>query len=280
MAFGSSVATEANLHESAGSPSAVQFQRVSISFGDNSVLSDLSFTASSGEMIIILGAAGTGKSTLLKLANGLLRPDSGRIYIFGKDINALPPRELFAFRSNIGMVFQEGALFDSLSVRENVAFRLREQHDNEEEIERKVKEALRFVELEGTIDKFPAELSGGMRRRVAIARAIITRPKLLLYDSPTGGLDPITSNTIIELIVKQRDVYESTALLVTHRLQDAFTLATHVFNRETNHMEPIAGGGVDEKTRLMLLRDGGIAFSGNLIELLESKDPYIQEYLA
>jgi phospholipid/cholesterol/gamma-HCH transport system ATP-binding protein len=280
MASGNSPAAEASRHDATGSPPAVQFQYVSISFGDNSVLSDLSFAASSGEMIIILGVAGTGKSTLLKLANGLLRPDSGSICIFGKDINALPPAELFAFRSNIGMVFQEGALFDSLSVRENVAFRLREQHDDEEDIERKVKEALRFVELEGTIDKFPAELSGGMRRRVAIARAIITRPKLLLYDSPTGGLDPITSNTIIELIVKQRDVYESTALLVTHRLQDAFTLATHVFNRETNRMEPIAGGGVDEKTRLMLLRDDGIAFSGSLIELLQSKDPYIQEYLA
>lgn len=260
-------------------PPAVEFEHVSIGFDGHSVLHDITFSASVGEMLIILGASGTGKSTLLKLANGLLRPDSGRIRIFGKDINDLPRREMFAFRSNIGMVFQEGALFDSLSVRENVAFRLREQHDDEEEIERRVAEALRFVELEGAIDKFPAELSGGMRRRVAIARAIITQPRLLLYDSPTGGLDPITSNTIIELIVKQRDVYDSTALLVTHRLQDAFTLATHTFHRETNRMERIADGGVDDDTRLMLLRNGDITFSGSLVDLLRSQDAYIQGYL-
>jgi phospholipid/cholesterol/gamma-HCH transport system ATP-binding protein len=258
----------------------VQFEKVSIGFDGHSVLSNISFTATAGEMCILLGAAGTGKSTLLKLANGLLRPDLGHIRIFGQDIEEIPERDMFAFRSNIGMVFQESALFDSLSVRDNVAFRLHEQHDSEEDIERKVREALRFVELEDAIDKFPAELSGGMRRRVAIARAIITQPKLLLYDSPTGGLDPITSTTIIELIMKQRDVYESTALLVTHRLQDAFTLATHRFDRATNKMERIEGDGVDPKTTLMVLRDSQIAFSGSLVDLLRSKDPYIQEYLA
>ncbi len=140
-------------------------------------------------------------------------------------------------------------------------------------------ESLRFVELEDAIDKFPAELSGGMRRRVAIARAIITQPKLLLYDSPTGGLDPITSTTIIQLVMKQRDVYESTALLVTHRLQDAFTLATHRFDRKTNSMERFPNDGVDPNTTIMVLRDGRIAFSGSLVELLRSKDPYIEEYL-
>jgi phospholipid/cholesterol/gamma-HCH transport system ATP-binding protein len=176
-------------------------------------------------------------------------------------------------------VFQESALFDSLSVRDNVAFRLREQRDDEADIERKVTESLRFVELEDAIDKFPAELSGGMRRRVAIARAIITQPKLLLYDSPTGGLDPITSTTIIQLIMKQRDVYESTALLVTHRLQDAFTLATHRFNRKTNQMERFPDDGVDPNTTIMVLKNSGIAFTGSLVDLLKSQDPYIKEYL-
>lgn len=257
----------------------VQFEHVYLGFDGRSVLNNISFMARTGEMIVILGPAGVGKSILLKLANGLIRPDSGKIKIFGQNINDLPEREMFAFRSNIGMVFQESALFDSLSVRDNVAFRLREQRDNEEDIERRVKESLRFVELENAIDKFPAELSGGMKRRVAIARAIITQPKLLLYDSPTGGLDPITSTTIIQLVMKQRDVYESTALLVTHRLQDAFTLATNRFNRETNQMERIAGDGVDPNTTMMVLKETGIAFSGSLIDLLKSKDPYIKEYL-
>lgn len=279
MSTAETIASPLPVQEDAPGP-VVQFEKVSIGFDGKSVLSNISFTAAVGEMCILLGAAGTGKSTLLKLANGLLRPDLGHIRIFGQDIEQIPERDMFAFRSNIGMVFQESALFDSLSVRDNVAFRLREQHDNEEDIERKVREALRFVELEDAIDKFPSELSGGMRRRVAIARAIITQPKLLLYDSPTGGLDPITSTTIIELIMKQRDVYESTALLVTHRLQDAFTLATHRFDRKTNKMERIADDGVDPKTTLMVLRDGQIAFSGSLVDLLRSKDPYIQEYLA
>ena len=257
----------------------VQFEHVVIGFDGNTVLNDLSFTATTGETLVILGPAGSGKSILLKLANGLIRPDSGRIRIFGQDIDAMPQRDLFAFRSNIGMVFQESALFDSLSVRDNVSFRLQEQHDDEADIERKVKESLRFVELEDAIDKFPAELSGGMRRRVAIARAIITQPKLLLYDSPTGGLDPITSTTIIALIMKQRDVYENTALLVTHRLQDAFTLATYRFNRKTNEMERFPNDGIDPNTTLMVLRDGHIAFSGSLVDLLRSQDPYIKEYL-
>ena len=257
----------------------VQFQHVSIGFDGHLVLNNINFTARSGEMIIILGPAGGGKSILLKLANGLLRPDSGHIWVFGKEISSMPERELFAFRRNIGMVFQESALFDSLSVRDNVAFRLREQNDNEEDINRRVTESLRFVELEDVIDKFPTELSGGMRRRVAIARAIITQPKLLLYDSPTGGLDPITSTTIIQLVMKQRDVYDSTALLVTHRLQDAFTLATHQFNLKTNQMERMPDDGVDPNTSIMVLKEGRIAFTGSLVDLLRSQDPYIQEFM-
>ncbi|MGO8719790.1 MAG: ABC transporter ATP-binding protein [Acidobacteriaceae bacterium] len=264
-----------------GDPAApvVSFEHVSIGFDGHSVLLDISFQARSGEMVIVLGPAGGGKSILLKLANGLIPPDAGRVKLFGKDINKLSQHDLFEFRSHIGMVFQEGALFDSLSVRDNVSFRLLEEHDNAEDINRRVVESLRFVELEAAIDKFPDELSGGMKRRVAIARAIITQPQLLLYDSPTGGLDPITSATIIELVMKQRDVYESTALLVTHRLQDAFTLATHRFNLKTNQMERIENDGVDPNTTLMVLKNGRIAFTGSLVDLLRSKDPYIQEYL-
>ena len=257
----------------------VQFEHVSIGFDGHPVLNDINFTVRPGEMVIILGPAGGGKSILLKLANGLLRPDSGSIWVCGEEISSMPERDLFAFRSNIGMVFQESALFDSLSVRDNVAYRLREQNDNEEDINRRVIESLRFVELEDAIDKFPPELSGGMRRRVAIARAIITQPKLLLYDSPTGGLDPITSTTIIQLVMKQRDVYDSTALLVTHRLQDAFTLATHQFNLKTNQMERMPDDGVDPNTSMMVLKDGRIAFTGSLVDLLRSQDPYIQEFL-
>ncbi len=261
-------------------PAAVEFDHISIGFDGKPVLNNINFSAHSGEMVILLGEAGTGKSVMLKLANALMVPDFGRIRIFGEDIGTMPEQQMFAFRDHIGMTFQESALFDSLSVRENVAFRMREQKVDDEIIERRVREALRFVELEGAIDKFPAELSGGMRRRVAIARAIITRPKLLLYDSPTGGLDPITSTTIIELVMKQRDVYESTALLVTHRLQDAFMLATHRFNRSSNAMERIPGDGVDPNTVIMILRNTGIAFSGSLLDLLRSDDPYITEYLA
>jgi len=178
------------------------------------------------------------------------------------------------------MVFQESALFDSLSVEDNVAFRLNEEHMPEDETHAKVVEALKFVELSAAISKFPSELSGGMRRRVSIARAIITGPDLILYDSPTGGLDPITSTTIIELVVKQRDVSHTTSLLVTHRIQDAFTLATHRFNSTTGHMEPIPNGGIDDGTQFLILNEGTIVFHGTTHELVHSEDPWIKEYLA
>ena len=189
-------------------------------------------------------------------------------------------REMFKLREHIGMVFQESALFDSLSVEDNVAYRLHEEHMPEDEAHAKVVEALKFVELEAAIAKFPAELSGGMRRRVSIARAIITAPDLILYDSPTGGLDPITSTTIIELVIKQRDVSHTTSLLITHRIQDAFTLATHRFNKETGHMEPIPNGGIDESTRFLILNEGSIVFHGNTLDLVHSEDPWIKEYLS
>lgn len=257
----------------------VVFENVSIGFEEKAVLDDISFTVKPGETRILLGPAGVGKSVLLKLADGLLRPDSGRIFVFGEEISAMREEELFALRSRIGIVFQEGALFDSLTVRDNVGYRLMEEHLPDKEIDERVIEALRFVELEHTLNKFPSELSGGMRRRVAIARAIITKPDLILYDSPTGGLDPITSTTIIELVVKQRDVYHTSSLLVTHRLQDAFVLASHRFNRESNKMEPLPEGHSDPQTSFLVLNNGKLAFDGSTHELVHSDDPFLKEYL-
>ncbi len=257
----------------------VVFDDVSIAFDQNEVLQSISFKVMPGESRIVLGPAGCGKSVLLKLANGLLRPDSGRITVFGNEVNAMREEDLFAFRDRIGMVFQEGALFDSMTVRDNVAYRLIEEHASAEEIDRHVREVLRFVELEQTIDKFPSELSGGMRRRVAIARAIVSKPDLLLYDSPTGGLDPITSTTIIEMVVKQRDVFHTSSLLVTHRLQDAFTMATHRFDLEQNKMVPLPDGQLDAQTSFLMLHDRKLVFDGTTQELVHSKDPFIRNYL-
>jgi phospholipid/cholesterol/gamma-HCH transport system ATP-binding protein len=260
----------------------VAFRNVSIAFDGPPVLEDVSFSVAPGETRILLGPAGVGKSVLLKLTNGLLRPDRGSIQLFGEEISHMPEEMLFPLRTRTGMVFQEGALFDSLTVRDNVAFRLLEEGDvAEEEMDRRVREALSFVELEHTVDMLPSELSGGMRRRVAIARAIITQPELLLYDSPTGGLDPVTSTTIVELIVKQRDVYKTSALLVSHRLQDAFTMATHSFDRATNHMQPLPPGAHTEvPITFLVLRDGKVIFDGDLGQLAHSKDEYIREYIS
>src|SRR6201997_1111158 len=260
----------------------IVFEDVSIAFESNSVLNGISFQLNHGETKAIFGIAGAGKSTMLKLAMGLVKPDSGRIYALGEDVTTMSEEALFELRRNIGIVFQESALFDSLTVRENVAFRLMEEHDvSDEEIERRVREALSFVELEHTVDMFPSELSGGMRRRVAIARAIITQPETLLYDSPTGGLDPVTSTTIIELIVKQRDVFKTSSLLVTHRLQDAFTMATHCFDAKSNHMQPVPPGGrVEVPLTFLILRDGKVIFDGELHELVSSRDEYIREYIS
>src|SRR6478609_9461135 len=221
---------------------AIIFEDVSIGFEDLAVLNGVSFELRRGETKVIMGVAGSGKSTILKLCLGLLKPDSGHIYVLGHDITTMTEEELFELRNKVGIVFQESALFDSLNVRDNVAFRLMEEHLPATEVEKRVRESLSFVELEAAIDKFPSELSGGMRRRVGIARAIITQPEVLLYDSPTGGLDPITSTTIIELIVKQRDLYQTSSLMVTHRLQDAFTMASHCFDKEQNKMVPIGDG--------------------------------------
>src|SRR5580700_5208174 len=261
---------------------AILFEDVALAFGENAVLRGVSFRLARGETKALFGVAGSGKSLILKLALGLLRPDSGRIIVLGEDVTQMQEKELFQLRSKIGMVFQESALFDSLTVQENVAYRLMEEHGiYDEDIDRRVREALRFVELEHTLDLDPAELSGGMRRRVAIARALITQPELLLYDSPTGGLDPVTSNTIIELIVKQRDVNKTSALMVTHRLQDAFTMATHQFDKKANRMLALPPGQHCEvPMSFLILRDGKVIFDGDLHALAHTKDAYIREYIS
>ncbi len=267
-------------HEQHPDEPVIVFDGVTLRSPERTVLDDISFNVKGGETRILLGPAGVGKSVLLKLANGLIRPSAGTIKVFGEDLGKLREQDMFKLRDNIGMVFQEGALFDSLTVRDNVAYRLNEDHVPDEEIDKRVHEALRFVELEDTIDKFPSQLSGGMRRRVSIARAIISKPELVLYDSPTGGLDPITSNTIIELVIKQRDVYGSSSLLVSHRLQDAFTLATHRFNKEANKMEKLPQGEVDPGTTFLVLHEGKLVFNGSTMDLVHSDDPFIKEYLS
>jgi phospholipid/cholesterol/gamma-HCH transport system ATP-binding protein len=261
---------------------AIMFEDVHLAFEENEVLRGVSFRLPFGETKALFGVAGSGKSTLLKLALGLLQPDSGHVTVLGRDVTTMTERELLPMRTQLGMVFQESALFDSLTVRENVAYPLMEEHSiYTDEIDARVREALRFVELEHTLDLFPSELSGGMRRRVAIARAVITRPNLLLYDSPTAGLDPVTSNTIVELIMKQRDVYKTSALMVTHRLQDAFTMATHEFNPETNQLRALPHGQFCHvPMSFLILRDGKVIFDGDVSQLAHTKDEYIREYIS
>jgi phospholipid/cholesterol/gamma-HCH transport system ATP-binding protein len=275
---------QADLHPHQEDPDSSQpvvvVNDVSIIFDVKPVLQNISFTVERGETRIILGPAGGGKSVLMKLVNGLLRPDSGSILVFGEDVTQMSETDLFKLRSRIGMVFQESALFDSLSVEDNVAYRLHEDRVPEEEAHKRVVEALQFVELENTIAKFPPELSGGMRRRVSIARAIVTNPRLILYDSPTGGLDPITSTTIVDLVVKQRDVTHTTSLVITHRLQDAYLLARSRFNAETGKVEQIPDGGIDDSTKFLVLNEGKVVFDGTTHELVHTDDPWLKDYLS
>jgi phospholipid/cholesterol/gamma-HCH transport system ATP-binding protein len=262
--------------------SAIVFEDVHLAFEDNEVLRGVSFQLPFGETKALFGVAGSGKSTILKLALGLLTPDSGKIMVLGNEVTHMREQELFPMRGHLGMVFQESALFDSLTVRENVAYRLMEERGiYDDAIDQRVRESLRFVELEHTLDLFPSELSGGMRRRVAIARAIITQPELLLYDSPTGGLDPVTSDTIVQLIMKQRDVYRTSSLLVTHRLQDAFTLATHEFDPQTSQLRVLPRGQYcNVPMSFLILRDGKVIFDGDVRQLTHSKNEYIREYIS
>lgn len=274
----------APLTESGESP-VIAFDSVRIGFDEGDILRGISFQVMPRETIILLGETGTGKTLSLKLAAGLLKPNSGSVRVLGKDLQTMSERELLRFRREIGFVFQEGALFDSMTVGQNVAYRLLEDGIDPDEIEPKVREALRFVELEHTTDLVPSELSGGMRRRVSIARALITRPPIVLYDSPTAGLDPVTSQTIITLILRLRDIYGVTALLATHRLQDGFAMANFHFDQESNRVlsnEKIGAAQASADvapTRFLVLREGEIYFQGAPEELAASNDPYLKRFL-
>src|ERR1700680_892911 len=264
---------------------AVVFDNVYLGFGEGDILRGVSFSVPARETLVLLGETGTGKTLTLKLAAGLLKPTRGSISVLGQEVSAMSEKELLHLRERIGFVFQEGALFDSMTVGENVAYRLREVHVKEEEIGPRVNEALKFVELEHTADQLPSELSGGMRRRVSIARALINRPDIVLYDSPTAGLDPITSQTIISLIMRLRDVYGVTALMATHRLQDGFALANFRFDKENKQVvHSVPKGSADKgqqatATRFIVYRDSRIYFEGDPEEISTSKDPYLQRFL-
>jgi phospholipid/cholesterol/gamma-HCH transport system ATP-binding protein len=266
------------------STSVVELRHVSLAFEDSQVLDDVSFRVGAGETLVLLGVTGAGKSVLLKVILGLLKPDAGEVLIEGQDLVPLSEAQLYPFRQRMGIVFQEGALFDSLSVRENVAYRLREEGMvDEAKIEQQVREVLRFVEMEEAIEKMPAELSGGMRRRVSIARAIVSQPSIMLYDSPTAGLDPVTAQTINLLIAKLRDVQKVSSLVVTHRLADAFALANYTYSAQKQALIPArAGGGPDQRvpTQFLVLREGAIYFWGSTDELTAVQDPYLRKFLA
>jgi phospholipid/cholesterol/gamma-HCH transport system ATP-binding protein len=262
----------------------LRFDHVSVAFDDVPALVDVSFQACEGESRIILGAAGSGKTVLLKTSLGLQRPDSGAVYVFGQDISGMSERELFEVRTKIGMLFQESALFDSLSIEENVAYPLLNQpsiHCPKSDVRPRVEEALKFVELEGTLEKFPSELSGGMRRRAAIARAVVSGPPLLLYDSPTAGLDPITANTIMALIVKERDLNKTTTLLVTYRYQDGNIVANFRYNPDNGRLDRVEknDGRAASRTIFMVLREGRLIFEGPQNELEASQEPYVAKFV-
>jgi phospholipid/cholesterol/gamma-HCH transport system ATP-binding protein len=260
----------------------VVFDKVHLGFEDTEVLRGISFEIAPRETKILLGESGSGKTLILKLAAGLLHPDSGRIWVMGQELGQLDEVDLLDFRRRIGFVFQEGALFDSLDVDDNVAFRLREEKISEDEIEPRVREALRFVEMEDAIDKFPAELSGGMRRRVSIARALVDHPPIVFYDSPTAGLDPVTSQTIITLIMRLRDTLGVTSAMATHRLQDAFGLANFRFDPGANRVVQLPRNGERPDvppTNVLVLRDGEIYFEDAAENLLNSQDKYLRQFL-
>ncbi len=271
--------------EGLGFGPAITFEDVWVGFDEGQVLRGVTFQVQERETLILLGETGTGKTLTLKMAAGLLAPDSGNVVVLGNEVSEMEEKELLAFRRKVGFVFQEGALFDSMTVGENVAYRLREDGIAEEEIEPRVREVLRFVELEHTMEQVPSELSGGMKRRVSIARALVNQPPVVLYDSPTAGLDPVTSQTIITLILRLRDVFGVTALLATHRLQDGFALANFHFDPETKRVVPnsqngdAAAAANAARTRFLVYRDGDIYFEGEPEEIANSEDPYLKRFL-
>jgi phospholipid/cholesterol/gamma-HCH transport system ATP-binding protein len=265
----------------------IVFKDVRLGFEERDVLDGISFEVSPGETKVLLGESGSGKTLIMKLSAGLLLPDAGRVWVMGHEVTEMTEKELLDFRRHLGFVFQEGALFDSMTVADNVAFRLREENVADEEVETRVHEALTFVEMEAAIDKFPADLSGGMRRRVSIARALVDHPAVVFYDSPTAGLDPVTSQTIINLILRGRDSAGVTSLLATHRVQDAFGLAHYRFDVASGRVMPIAknGAGASQSeqvspTNVLVLRDGKIYFEGSAEEFRQSSDEYLKRFLA
>jgi len=272
----------------------LRFENVGVVFEDGvKALDGVSFEMREGETRILMGAAGSGKTVLLKAAMGLIPSTTGRIFLFGDDITGKPEPELFGLRSKIGMLFQESALFDSMNVAQNVAYPLLNQkaiNMPRDKMEPAVRDSLRFVELEQTMERYPSELSGGMRRRVAIARAVVNKPPLLLYDSPTAGLDPITAHTIMALIIKERDVDNTTAIVVTYRYQDGNLVANFRYNPESGRLDPVERAGAVERTGplerktgtntvFMVLREGRLIFEGNQADLESSKDPYISRFV-
>ncbi|MDX2031034.1 MAG: ATP-binding cassette domain-containing protein [Blastocatellia bacterium] len=266
----------------ANSPYAIEFRDISLAYGDRVILNRVSFGVRYGEAKIVMGGSGTGKSTLLRLVLGLIKPDSGQIFIDGEEITDNSEEEMMLVRRKIGMVFQEGALFDSLPVYDNVAYRLREQRVPEAQIEPVVMRMLRFVDLEHAVEKMPNELSGGMRRRVGIARALVGSPKIILYDEPTAGLDPITARTINELALKLRDLEDVSSIFVTHRLQDIDVLSSEFVVRDDFgdlHFEHESDRLCLINTKLIMLKEGNVIFSGTDEEMRASNNPYIQKFL-
>ncbi len=272
------------LEEALGGPGAptVVFDKVSLAFDDLVVLRNVSFTLIKGHTKIIMGASGAGKSTILKLILGLLKPDGGVIWVNGERVDKMTEREMMAVRADIGMVFQEGALFDSLTVAENVGYKLYEETKMPlEDVRRRVEEVLGFIGLSDYIDRMPSELSGGQRRRVAIARAMAARPTLLLYDEATTGLDPITATTVDEEIIKLRDLENVSSIIVTHQLRDAFYVATHTGVRENGAIRIVpANGSKSEEAEFIMLREGLVCFEGTADELRRSRDTYLKTFLS
>ena len=275
--------------------SIVRFEDVSLHFGDTVALDHVSFEMRAGETFVLLGAAGSGKTMLLKVAVGLVRADSGRVSLFGREITRMREQDLYDMRARVGILFQEGGLFDSLTIAENVAYPLANARkaaasrfadpgsngNGARSIDDRVRESLRFVELEQTLDKFPNELSGGMRRRVGIARAVVAAPALLLYDSPTAGLDPITANTIVALILKERDLRNTATIMVTHRYQDGHLMANFRYNPNSGQIERAGGGGDASQvsTKFLVMNTGRLVFKGTEAELQASQDSYVRKFV-